>query len=57
MQAFIYTTIVPVDVLTLFAMIAAAVLGAWLGAGVVAKWPKQKVQIGMGARAARRGRC
>jgi uncharacterized membrane protein YfcA len=36
-------------VLTLFAMIAAAVLGAWLGAGVVAKWPKQKVQVGMGA--------
>ena len=23
-------------------------LGAWLGAGVVAKWPKYKVQIGMG---------
>lgn len=48
-QAFIYTTIIPVDVLTLFSMIAAAVLGAWLGAGVVARWPKRKVQIGMGA--------
>ena len=47
-QAFIYTTIIPVDVLTLFSMIAAAVLGAWLGAGVVAKWPRRKVQIGMG---------
>ncbi|PYR91970.1 MAG: permease [Acidobacteria bacterium] len=47
-QAFIYTSIIPVDVLTLFSMIAAAVLGAWLGAGVVSKWPKQKVQIGMG---------
>ena len=34
-QAFIYTTIIPVDVLTLVAMITAAVLGAWLGAGVV----------------------
>ena len=48
-QAFIYTTVIPVDVLTLVSMIAAAVLGAWLGAGIVAKWPKQKVQIGMGA--------
>ena len=48
-QAFIYTSIIPVDVLTLVSMIGAAVLGAWLGAGVVAKWPKRKVQIGMGA--------
>src|SRR5918912_3612873 len=47
-QAFIYTTVIPVDVVTLFSMIAAAILGAWLGAGVVAKWPKRKVQIGMG---------
>jgi uncharacterized membrane protein YfcA len=37
-QAFIYTTMVRVDVLTLFSLIAAAVLGAWLGAGVVASW-------------------
>ncbi|HEX6976566.1 MAG TPA: hypothetical protein VF147_19295 [Vicinamibacterales bacterium] len=48
-QAFIFTAVIPVDVLTLFSMITAAVLGAWLGAGVVAKWSKQKVQIGMGA--------
>lgn len=48
-QAFIYTAVIPVDVLTLFSMIAAAVAGAWLGAGVVAKWPKRKVQIGMGS--------
>ncbi len=48
-QAFIFTSIIPVDVLTLFSMIVAAVLGAWLGAGVVCKWPKRKVQIGMGA--------
>jgi uncharacterized membrane protein YfcA len=47
-QAFIYTSVIPVDVLTLVSMIAAAVLGAWLGAGVVAKWSKRKVQIGMG---------
>ncbi len=48
-QALIYTSIIEVDILTLFAFIAAAVLGAWLGAGVVSSWPKQKVQIGMGA--------
>jgi uncharacterized membrane protein YfcA len=46
-QAFIYTSVIPVDALTLFSMIAAAVLGAWLGAGIVAGWPKRKVQIGM----------
>lgn len=48
-QAFIFTAVIPVDVLTLISMIVAAVLGAWLGAGVVAKWPKHTVQIGMGA--------
>jgi uncharacterized membrane protein YfcA len=47
-QAFIFTSLIPVDIITLFAMIAAAVLGAWLGAGVVANWPKRYVQIGMG---------
>lgn len=47
-QAFIYTSVIPVDVLTLVSMIGAAVLGAWLGAGIVAKWPRRKVQIGMG---------
>jgi uncharacterized membrane protein YfcA len=47
-QAFIYTSVIPVDVLTLFSMIAAAVLGAWLGAGIVCGWSKRKVQIGMG---------
>ena len=47
-EALIYTAIIPVDVTTLVSMIAAAVLGAWLGAGVVAKWPKRYVQIGMG---------
>jgi uncharacterized membrane protein YfcA len=47
-QAYIYTTIVPVDPMTLALMIAAAVLGAWLGAGVVSSWPRRSVQIGMG---------
>jgi len=47
-QAFIYTSIIPVDAVTLFSMIGAAVLGAWLGAGIVAGWSKRNVQIGMG---------
>jgi uncharacterized membrane protein YfcA len=48
-QAFIYTVIIEVDVTTLIFLIAAAVAGAWLGAGIVAGWPKRKVQIGMGS--------
>ena len=48
-QAVIFTTLVEVDVLTLFSMIAASILGAWLGAGVVSSWPRRNVQIGMGA--------
>ena len=47
-QAFFYISVIPVDVVTLISMIAAAVAGAWLGAGVVAGWSKRKVQIGMG---------
>ncbi len=40
---------IAVDPKTLIMMIAAAVAGAYLGAGVVARWPKRKVQIGMGS--------
>jgi uncharacterized membrane protein YfcA len=47
-QAFIYTKIVPVDPATLVLMIVAAVLGSWLGAGIVVHWPRRKIQIGMG---------
>jgi len=47
-QAYIYTKLVPVDSTTLILMISAAVLGAWLGAGVVSQWNRRKVQIGMG---------
>jgi len=47
-QAFFYISVIPVDVTTLVAMIAAAVAGAYFGAGIVAGWSKRKVQIGMG---------
>jgi uncharacterized membrane protein YfcA len=46
-QAFIFTKLVPVESQTLVLMIAAAVAGSWLGAGVVVHWPRRKVQIGM----------
>ena len=47
-QAFIFTTLVDVEFTTLAVLIAAAVLGAWLGAGVVAGWPRRRIQFGMG---------
>src|SRR6185436_12095792 len=47
-QAFIYTQMVPVESTTLLSMIAAAMAGSWLGAGFVIRWPRRKIQIGMG---------
>jgi len=47
-QAFIFISIVQVDVTTLVALIVASVAGSWLGAGVVARWPRKKIQFGMG---------
>src|SRR5688572_525910 len=47
-QAFIYIAIIQVDMTTLIALIAAAVLGSWLGAGVVSGFSRVKVQAGMG---------
>ncbi len=48
-QAFIFMTSVKVDPVTLVSMSTAAPLGALLGAGVVVKMPRRKIQIGMGA--------
>jgi len=47
-QAFIFIAIIEVDMVTLSVMIGASVVGAWLGAGVVAGWPRRNIQIGMG---------
>jgi len=47
-QAFIYISIIQVDTQTLVLTILASVLGAWLGAGVVTRWPRRKIQLGMG---------
>jgi len=47
-QALIYITIVEVEFQTLVLMIAAAVGGSWLGAGVVSNLPRRQIQRGMG---------
>ena len=46
-EAFIYITVVNVEVVTLIALIAGATAGAWLGSGVVSRWPKRTIQRGM----------
>jgi uncharacterized membrane protein YfcA len=48
LQAFIYIAVIQVDLKTLILMIAAACVGAWLGAGIVSHWPRRYIQIGMG---------
>lgn len=47
-QAFIFIAIVEVDAVTLATLVGISVVGAWLGAGVVARWPRHRIQVGMG---------
>src|SRR4029077_6967037 len=46
-EAFIFVAVIAVDIRTLILMIAAAILGAWFGAGIVSGWPKRRIQIGL----------
>ena len=48
LEAFLFIAIVKVDIVTLVLMMTAAVIGAWFGSGIVAHWPRRRVQIGMG---------
>jgi uncharacterized membrane protein YfcA len=47
-EAIVFIAIVKVAPVTLISLIAAAVAGSWLGAGVVSRWPRRYVQVGMG---------
>jgi uncharacterized membrane protein YfcA len=47
-QALIFVAVVKVDGATLVGMIASAVVGAFLGVGVVSRLPRRAIQIGMG---------
>jgi uncharacterized membrane protein YfcA len=48
-QALIFVGVVKLDPATLISMIVAAVVGAWIGADVVARLPRRLIQTGMGA--------
>jgi uncharacterized membrane protein YfcA len=48
-QGLIFIGVVKVGPATLVSMMAASAIGAWLGAGVVARLPRRAIQIGMGA--------
>jgi uncharacterized membrane protein YfcA len=47
-QALIFIATVSVDSITLVSMIVAAVLGAWLGVGLVARLSRRAIQLAMG---------
>jgi len=47
-EAVIYISLIEVDTGTLAALIAASVGGAWVGAPVVANWPRRTIQLGLG---------
>lgn len=47
-EALIFIAIVEVDFTTLVVLLLASVLGARLGAGVVAGWSRRNIQLGMG---------
>lgn len=48
LEAFLFLTVIKVEIVTLIAMIAAAVVGAVLGAGLVIKFPERTIQFIMG---------
>lgn len=47
-EAFIFITVIKVEMVTLISMTVAAVIGTVIGAGIVAKLPEKKIQLVMG---------
>lgn len=47
LEAFIFIKVIEVEAVTLISLLAAATVGAWLGAGIIAKLPERKIQITM----------
>jgi uncharacterized membrane protein YfcA len=47
-QALIFITAVRIDGVLLLSMVAAMLVGAWLGARVVSRLPRRPIQVGMG---------
>jgi len=47
-QGLIFIGVVRVGPTTLVSMMAASAIGAWLGAGIVARLPRRSIQLGMG---------
>ena len=47
-EAFIFTTVIEVEPVTLFAMLIAAAVGSYIGAGIIAKLDEAKIQLVMG---------
>ncbi len=48
LEAFIFIKVIDVEPITLVSMLAAATVGAWVGAGFVSKLPEKKIQFIMG---------
>ena len=47
LEAALFLTAVPVDLVTLVTMVMAGGLGAWFGAGMVVHWPRRTIQQAM----------
>ena len=47
-EAFIFTTVIEVDPVTLFSMLIAAAVGSYIGAGIISKMDEAKIQLVMG---------
>lgn len=48
LEAFIFTTVVEVEPVTLISLIGAAVIGSYIGAGIISKTDEKKIQLVMG---------